>query len=66
MIQSETARQFQTGAICRSTSAWAADCVLFRKKDGTARVYQDYRGLKPLLKSGSGGLGDIYFEVKNS
>ena len=59
MIQSEVTKQFQTGAIRRSTSAWAANCVVVRKKDGTARVCQDYRGLNASLKSDSGGLGDI-------
>ena len=32
---------------------------MVRKKYGTSRVYQDYRGLNTLLKSGSRGLGDI-------
>ena len=59
MIQSEVAKQFQTGAIRRSTSAWAANCVVVRKKDETARVCQDYRRLNTLLKSDNGGLGDI-------
>ena len=59
MIQSEVTKQYQTGAIRRSTSAWAANCVVVRKKDGTARVCQDYRGLNASLKSDSGGLGDI-------
>ena len=59
MIQSEVTKQFQTGAIRKSTSAWASNCVVVRKKDGTARVCQDYRGLSALLKSDSGGLGDI-------
>ena len=45
MIQSMVTRQFQAGAIRRSTSAWAANRVVVRKKDGTARVRQDYRGL---------------------
>ena len=59
MTQSEVTKQFQTGAIRRSTSVWTADCVVVRKKDGTARVGQDYRGLNTLLKSDSGGLEDI-------
>ena len=32
---------------------------MVRKKDGTARVCQDYRGLNTLPKSDSRGLGDI-------
>ena len=59
MIQREVTKQFQTGAIRRSTSAWAANCVVVRMKDGTARVCEDYWGLYPLLKSDSGCLGDI-------
>ena len=59
MIHGEVTKQFHTGAICKSTSAWAADCVVVRKNDGTAMVCQDYRGLNTLLKSDRGGLGDI-------
>ncbi|CAN0521916.1 unnamed protein product, partial [Laminaria digitata] len=50
MIQSEVTKRLQSGAIRRSTSAWAANCVVVRKKDGTARICQDYRGLNALLK----------------
>ena len=59
MIQREETKQFQAGAIRRSTLAWAANCVVLPKKDGTARVCQDYQGLTTVLKSDSGGLGDI-------
>ena len=59
MIQSEVAKQFIAGDIRRSTSAWAATCVVVRRQDGTARVCRDYRGLNTLLKLDSGGLGDI-------
>lgn len=33
--------------------------MVVRKKDGTARVCQDSRGLNALLKNDSGGLGDL-------
>ena len=58
-IQSERTKQCQTGAIRRSTSAWAANCVVVRKEDGTARVCQDYRAVNTLLKPDNGGLGGI-------
>ncbi|CAN0566849.1 unnamed protein product, partial [Laminaria digitata] len=58
-VQSEVTKRLQSGAIRRSTSAWAANCAVVRKKDGTARICQDYRGLNALLKADSGGLGDI-------
>ena len=59
VIQSEATKQFHTGDIRRSASAWAANCVVVRKKDGTARVCQGYRRLNMLLKLDSGGGGDI-------
>ena len=49
IIQSEVTKQFQMGAIRKSTSAWAVNCVVVRKKDGTARVCEDYRGLNTIL-----------------
>ena len=38
VIQSEVEKQLQIGTIRRSTSAWVANCVVVRTKDGTARV----------------------------
>ena len=43
----------------RSTSSWAANCVVVRKKDIAAMGFQDCRALNTLLKSDRGGLGDI-------
>lgn len=59
MIHNEVVKQLRNGAIRRSTSACAANCVVVRKKDGTARVCQDYRGLQNSQKSDRGGLEDI-------
>lgn len=59
MIQSDVKKMSELGTIKRSTSAWAANCVVVRKKDGTARVCQDFRRLNAKLKSDSDGLGDI-------
>ena len=41
MIQSEVAKQRKAGTIRRSQSAWAANCVVVAKKDGTVKVCQD-------------------------
>lgn len=49
----------RAGAIRRSHSAWVANFVVVIEKDGTARVYQDYRRLNALLQSDIGELGDI-------
>ena len=41
MIQSEATKQFQTGAIRKSTSAWAANCFWFARsmaRRGSARI----------------------------
>ena len=59
MIQSEIQKLEAAGAIEPSTSEYASACHTVRKKDGTVRVVQDFRGLNALLKSQSGGLGDI-------
>ena len=59
MIQSEITKLKKAGAIRRSHSAWAANCVIVMKEDGTARVCQDVRALNTSTKSHSGGLGNI-------
>lgn len=59
MIQSEKTTLTAAGAIHRSHSARAANCVVVVKKDGTARVCQDCKNLHTTLESDSGGLGDI-------
>src|SRR3954471_9753296 len=33
------------GFICASTSPWGAPCLFVKKKDGTSRLVQDYRGI---------------------
>ena len=59
MIQSEITKLMRSGAIRRLHSAWAANSVVVMKKDGTARVCQEYRRLNTLLQLDSGELGDI-------
>ena len=59
MIQTEMVKLLQNGSIRQSTSEWAAICSTVRKKDGTVQVVQDFRGINALLKSQSGGLGDL-------
>ena len=59
MIQTEVAKLLKNGSIRESTFEWAANCSTVRKKDGTVRVVQDFRGANALLKSQSGGLGDL-------
>ena len=69
MIQAEIERLHKAGAIVPSTSQYALCCHTVRKKDGTIRVVQDFRGLNSLLKAQSGGLGDlltIYDEMDQS
>ena len=69
MIQTEIENLQKTGAIVPSTNQWASCCHTVRKKDGTVRVLQDFRGLNALLKARSGGLGDfltIYDEMDQS
>ena len=58
-IQREVKQLAGAGIIRKSSSAWAARCVTVRKKDGTLRPCQDYRALNNLMKTDSGGLGDI-------
>ena len=59
MIQSEVNLLASRGIIRKSSSAWAAPCVVVPKKDGTLRLCQDYRALNTLLLTDSSGLGDI-------
>src|ERR1043165_4143434 len=35
----------EDGLICPSTSPWGAPCLFVKKKDGTSRLVQDYRGI---------------------
>ena len=69
MIQTEIEKLYKAGAIVPLTSQYASCCHTVRKKDGTVRVVQDFRGLNALLKAQSGGLGDlltIYDEMDQS
>ena len=69
MIQAEINKLHKAGAIVPSTSQYASCCHTVRKKNGTVRVVQDFRGLNALLKAQSGGLGDlltIYDEMDQS
>lgn len=42
----------------RSNSAWAANCAVVTKTDGTARVCQYWRGLNALLEPNNGRFRD--------
>ena len=69
MIQAEIEKLHKAGVIVPSTSQYVSCCHTARKKDGTVRVVQDFRGLNALLKAQSGGLGDlltIYDEMNQS
>ena len=35
----------EDGLIRQSTSPWGAPCLFVKKKDGTSRLVQDYRGI---------------------
>ena len=59
MIQAEIEKLHKAGATIPSTSQYASCCHTVRKKDGTVRVVQDFRGLNTLLKAQSGGLEDF-------
>ena len=59
MIQEEVSKLSKAGAIRPSHSAYASVCHTVRKKDGTVRVVQDFRGLNALLKGQSGELGNL-------
>ena len=69
IIQAEIEKLHKAGAIVPSTIQYALCCRIVRKKDGTIRVVQDFRGLNALVKARSGGLGDllaIYYEMNQS
>ena len=56
MIQAEIEKLYKAGAIVPSTSQYASCCHTVRKKDGTVRVVQDFRGLNAILKDQAGDL----------
>ncbi|CAN0415651.1 unnamed protein product [Scytosiphon promiscuus] len=58
-VQSEVRKLADGGVIRKSTSAWAARCVTVRKRDGTLRLCQYYRGLNGCTRTNSDGLGNI-------
>ena len=69
MVQAEIEKLHKAGVIVPSTSQYASYCHTMRKKDGTIRVVQDFRGHNALLKAQSGGLGEfltIYNEIDQS
>ncbi|CAN0328520.1 unnamed protein product, partial [Ascophyllum nodosum] len=51
VIQAEIEKLHKAGVIVPSTSQYASCCHTVRKKDGTVRVVQDFRGLNALLKA---------------
>ena len=54
---SEQAKEMCKNGICRpSSSQWASDVVLVRKKDGTLRFAIDYRKLNAITKKDTYGL----------
>ena len=59
MIRREVEKLTERGIIRPSNSQWAAQVVCVRKSDGTLRLCVDWRKLNALLKTDSGGLGDI-------
>ena len=59
MIRHEVDKLTERGIIRPSNSQWAAQVVCVRKSDGTLRLCVDWRKLNALLKTDSGGLGDI-------
>ena len=59
MTQAEIEKLNKAGAIVPSTSQYVSCCHTVRKKNGTVRVVQDFRGLNVLLKTQSGGLGNL-------
>ena len=59
MIRTEVAKLLKNGFIRESTSEWAAKCWTVRKKDGTVRVVQDFRGANSLFKSQIKRLRDL-------
>ena len=58
MILAEIDKFAKAGMIRRSASPWAVDLVMVLKKDGMAKMCQDFRVLNSRLLANSGGLGD--------
>ena len=56
MIREETKKLLDRGIIRPSNSPWAAQCLCVKKKDGTLRLWIDWRALNV---ADSGGLCDI-------
>lgn len=59
MVQIEATKSDEPGDLRTSTVELATNCVVVRKKDGTPRVYQNFRRLPVMLKNDSGKLGDL-------
>ena len=59
MIRLEIQKLTERGIIHPSNSQWAAQVICVRKSDGILRLCVDWRKLKVLLKTDSGGLGDM-------
>ena len=59
MIRLEIQKLTERGIIRPSNSQWAAQVICVRKSDGTLRLCVDGRKLNALLKTDSGGLGDM-------
>ena len=55
IIQTKIEKLHKAGAIVSSTNQYASCCHTVRKKDGTVRVVQNFRGLDAHLKAQSGG-----------
>ena len=59
MIREETKKLLDRGIIRPSNSPWAAQCLCVKKKDGTLRLWIDWRALNVQLVADSGRLCDI-------
>ena len=59
MIQAEIEKLHKARAIVPSTSQYASCCHTARRKDGTIRVVQNFRGLNTLLKAQREEPGDL-------
>ena len=59
MICLEIQKLTERDIIRPSNSQWADQVICVRKSDGTLRLCVDWRKLNALLKTDSGGLGDI-------